>query len=75
MLDLLTSEAAFSDHAEQRGLATGKVIILQGQGIKTLSSLAYCLTVAAAHHRPKMPFGKSVMLSTLQVLIWLQFQL
>ena len=45
MADLLTSEAAFKEHAEACGLSETNLTALTGQGLKTLSGLAYCLTV------------------------------
>ena len=45
MADLLTSEAAFKEHAEACGLSVANLAALNGQGLKTLSGLAYCLTV------------------------------
>ena len=45
MADLLTSEAAFKEHAETCGLSASNFTALTGQGLKTLSGLAYCLTV------------------------------
>ena len=45
MADLLTSEAAFKEHAGVCGLSDSNLTALNGQGLKTLSGLAYCLTV------------------------------
>ena len=45
MADLLSSEAAFKERASECGLDGDGVKALLDQNIKTLSSLAYCLTV------------------------------
>ena len=44
MVSLLKSEAAFAERAKDNGLGDADLAVLSGQGIKTLSSLAYSLT-------------------------------
>ena len=66
MADLLTSEAAFKEHAEARGLSAASLTALTGQGLTTLSGLAYCLTVPGL----RMPFANFLTLPILQVSTW-----